>query len=116
MSVSLREYEAVLIADPALNEEALTQLKTQFGEIVSRNGGRVQEISVLGRRKLGFRIGRHREGNYLQVKVQLPPSAVDAVRRTIHLIEPVIRLMVVAAVAVVAENGPVKAATSEGGV
>ena len=95
MGVSLRDYEAILIADPDLNEEGLTQLKTHFSDMVTRHGGKVQDTSVLGRRKLSYRIGKYSEGNYLQVKMQLPPAAIDPLRRTAHLIEQVVRLMVV---------------------
>lgn len=91
----MREYDAVLIADPGLNEEGLTQLKAHFNDMVSRHGGRVQETSVLGRRKLSYRIGKYSEGNYLQIKLQMPPASIEALKRTAHLIEPVVRLMVV---------------------
>lgn len=91
----MRDYEAILIADPQLNEEALTQLKSQMADLVGRHGGRVQESVFLGRRKLSYRIGRHSEGNYLQVKLQMPPSGLEGFKRTANLIEPVLRMMVV---------------------
>lgn len=94
MAVS-KDYEAILIADPELNEEALTQLKSHFADLVTRHGGKVQDTQVLGKRKLSYKIGKFSEGNYLQIKLQLPPASVEALKRVAQLIEPVIRMMVV---------------------
>lgn len=91
----MRDYEAILIADPQLNEEGLTQLKSQMADLVGRHGGRVQESVFLGKKKLSYRIGRHSEGNYLQVKLQMPPAGLEGFKRMANLIEPVMRMMVV---------------------
>ena len=106
MPGALREYEAILIADPQLNEEALNQLKSQMAELVSRHGGRVQEHVFLGKRKMSYRIGRHSEGNYVQVKMELPPAGLEGLKRMAHLIEPVLRMMVVLSAGVAANNNP----------
>ena len=95
MAASFKDYEAILIADPELNEEGVAQLKTHFADLVTRNGGKVQESQVLGKRKLSYRIGKFSDGNYLQFRIQLPPASVEALKRVAQLIEPVIRLMVV---------------------
>lgn len=91
----MRNYDAILIAHPDLNEEGLNQLKSQFGELVSRQSGRVKEASSLGRRKLGYRIRRASEGIYLQFKMEMPPEGVEALKRNARLLESVRRLMVV---------------------
>lgn len=95
MASSSKDYEAILIADPELNEEGLNQLKTHFADLVTRHGGKVQDSQLLGKRKLSYRIGKFGEGNYLQIKLQLPPASVEPLKRVAQLIEPVIRLMVV---------------------
>lgn len=95
MAESLRDYEIILIAHPDLNAEALGQLQTQFGEMVARQGGQTVENTLLGRRKLSYRIGKYQEGNYLQVKVQLPPSGVEGLKRSASLMESLVRIMVV---------------------
>ena len=95
MAASFKDYEAILIADPELNEEGLTQLKSHFSDLVTRHGGKVRDAQVLGKRKLSYRMGKFSEGNYLQVKLQLPPASVEALKRVAQMIEPVIRLMVV---------------------
>lgn len=94
-SVTLKDYEAILIADPGLEGEALTALKTRFGEMVSRQGGQVVESVVLGKRRLGYRIRNRSEGIYLQMKLKMPPEGVDPLKKTAGTLEPLLRLMVV---------------------
>ena len=106
MAVSLREYEAILITDPGLNEEALKELKGQFGELVTRHGGRVEDSLFLGKRKLSYRIGKFSEGNFLQIKLQMPPAALDGFKKMAHLIEPVVRLLVVSSSSVPVNHQP----------
>ena len=94
MSVPLRDYGAVLIADPGLSEDGLTQLKNQFTEMVTRHGGKVVNVTALGKKRLAYRIGKHHDGNYLQIKMQLPPAGVDGLTKLSHTLERVIRLMI----------------------
>jgi ribosomal protein S6 len=95
MTDSLRDYEVIIIVDPDLNAEALQKLQLQIGELSARYGGRSQDISVLGKKKLHFRLGRHSEGTYLQNRIQLPPAGVDAFKKAAGMVESILRLMVV---------------------
>ena len=94
MAALTREYGAMMIADPALSEDGLSQLKSQFTEIVTKNGGKVVEVSVMGKRRMSFKIGKYSEGNYLQFKLQMPPAGVGEVNRMSSALEKVIRLMI----------------------
>ena len=97
MAEAFKEYEAILIAPSELNPEAVTQLQNQFGELVARQGGRVLGNTLLGTRKLSYKVGRHQEGHYLQVKLQMPPSGIEGLKRSAALDESIIRMMVVKA-------------------
>ena len=108
MAALTREYGAMLIADPTLSEDGLTQLKSQFTEIVTRNGGKVVEVSALGKRRMSFKIGKHSEGNYLQFKLQIPPAGVGEVNRMSRALERVIRLLVLTGDAFVEPPAPAK--------
>ena len=94
MSALLRDYGAILIADPSLSEEGLTQLKGQFTEMVERQGGRVVEVMGLGKKRLAYRIGKRQEGHYLQIKLQMPPAGVDGLTKMTRALERVVRWMI----------------------
>lgn len=95
MADSFRDYEAILIVHPDTNADAMQKLQQQFGETVSRQGGRVTETVPLGKRKMTYRIAKQGEGQYLQMRLQLPPAAVEPLRKAVGLMESVLRLMVV---------------------
>lgn len=110
MSVPLRDYGAMLIADSGLSEDGLAQLKSQFTEMVTRHGGKVESVTALGKKRLSYRIGRHHDGNYLQIKLQLPPAGVDGLTKMSHTLEKVVRLMILSGDAL---PEPVAAAPAE---
>lgn len=95
MTDLIRDYEVIMVVNPDLNAEGMQKLQTQIGEWVTRHGGRSQDIAVLGKKRLYFRLGRHSEGNYLQARIQLPPAGVDAFKKAAGTAESILRLMVV---------------------
>ena len=97
MTNGVKEYEAILIASSELNPEALANLQNQFGEMVARQGGKVLNSTSLGKRRLSFKIGKHQEGNYVQLKFEIPPSGIEGLKKTAALSEGLVRLMIVQA-------------------
>ena len=106
MADLLRDYEAILIVAPDLNAEAVQKVQAQFAEVISRNGGRVLDSVSLGRRKLSYKIGKQTEGQYLQVRVQLPAASLEAVRKAVSPLDSINRLMLVLASAAPAPVRP----------
>lgn len=95
MELPVRTYEAMVIANPQLSDEALEQLKGQLSEVVKRQGGRVLETTLLGRRRLSFPIRKEAEGTYLQVRLEVASGEVVKIQRAVALIESVLRMMVI---------------------
>ncbi len=60
-----RLYELVYIVSPDATEADVTDLHAQVEAIVARFQGELQKTENWGRRKLAYRIGRHREGTYV---------------------------------------------------
>ncbi len=60
-----RLYELVYIVSPDATEQDVTDLHTQVEAIVARFQGELQKTENWGRRKMAYRIGRHREGTYV---------------------------------------------------
>ncbi len=94
MSVNSRDYEAILIVSPELNEEAVSAVRTQLNDLASRHKGKLLESAVLGKRRLSYPLGRWSEGLYLQLRLQLPPSEVAALEKTVKMMEGIMRFMV----------------------
>jgi len=60
-----RQYELVYIVSPDATEQDVTDLHAQVEAIVARFKGELQKSENWGRRKLAYRIGKHREGTYV---------------------------------------------------
>lgn len=60
-----RQYELVYIVSPDATEQDITDLHAQVEAIVARLQGEMVKTENWGRRKLAYRIGKHREGTYV---------------------------------------------------
>lgn len=95
MKSLVREYQAILVVSPELNEEALSKLQAQFAELVGKNQGQVVSTLPWGKRKLTYKLGRFSEGNYLQVRIQVPSLQVAELEKATRMLEPILRVMMV---------------------
>lgn len=91
---STRKYEAILIVNPDLTEELLTQLQAQIQDLIGRAGGQVTEKFNLGKRRLSFKIGRMSEGIYLEIRFSIAPGEVAGLKKAVGLVENVVRFMI----------------------
>lgn len=60
-----RQYELVYIVSPDATEQDVADLHAQVEANVARYGGGMVKSENWGRRKLAYRIGKHREGTYV---------------------------------------------------
>lgn len=91
----MRDYELVFIAQPDLDEEALTALVKRCTETVQNLGGQVLEVEAWGKRKLAYPIRKFREGFYFVVQLQLKADALGELERFLKLTEPIVRHLIV---------------------
>ena len=90
-----REYQALLVIQPDLNEDGTNKVQKQFGELITRYNGQVSDTAVLGKRKLSFKIGKWNEGDYVQMKVQLVPGEITKITKAAQQLEGLLRLMII---------------------
>ena len=113
MEFPVRTYEAMIIANPQLSDEALEQLKVQLSDLISRQGGRVIENLLLGKRKLAHLIRKSGDGIYLQIRFEVASSQIVKIQKAVALIESVFRMMVIQSIAQ-AESASQKVTSEQG--
>jgi len=91
----LRDYEAVLIVDPGVDEMGLTQVGERFASLIEGSGGSVRLLRSLGRRRLAYRIRGYDEGIYVITQFSSEPAAIDGLTNELRLSERIIRSMIV---------------------
>ena len=89
--MSAHKYELMFIADPELDEHGLKKLTEQYLELVTKEGGSVENTDIWGRRKLAYEIDGKTEGNYVVVNYTTTPEVSAELDRVLNLNESVVR-------------------------
>ena len=89
--MSAHKYELMFIADPELDERGLKKLTEQYLELVTKEGGSVENTDIWGRRKLAYEIDGKTEGNYVVVNYTTTPEVSAELYRVLNLNESVVR-------------------------
>ena len=89
--MSAHKYELMFIADPELDERGLKKLTEQYLELVTKEGGSVENTDIWGRRNLAYEIDGKTEGNYVVVNYTTTPEVSAELDRVLNLNESVVR-------------------------
>ncbi len=95
MDQLLRNYEMIVIANPALDDDGLATLNQRIAGWITAGGGSVSNTNVWGRRQLAYTIRKQTSGIYVQFDFQLAPGASRELDRSLRIDENVIRHLVV---------------------
>jgi small subunit ribosomal protein S6 len=91
----MAEYELVFIVQPEMEEEPRNTLVDKITQTISDLKGTVQKVDPWGKRRLAYPIKTYREGFYVLVQMDMPPSAVRPLERAVKLTEDIIRYLIV---------------------
>ena len=87
----MRQYELMIILDPETDERNLQPTLEKMLAVVGKDGGSVDEIEILGRRRLAYEIRKQAEGIYAVVQMTAEPSTAQELDRRLGLDETVMR-------------------------
>ena len=95
METALREYEVMVILDPALEERTVAPSLDTYLNVVRKDGGSVGSVDVWGKRRLAYEIDKNAEGIYAIVTLNAEPATVKELDRQLTLNESVLRTKVI---------------------
>jgi small subunit ribosomal protein S6 len=87
----MRQYELMIILDPETDERNLQPTLEKMLGVVGKEGGSVDEIEVLGRRRLAYEIKKQAEGIYAVIQMTAEPATAQELDRQLGLNESVMR-------------------------
>ncbi len=104
----MRDYEAMLVLSPELDDAGVNQAVERTGDIIEREQGELALTGVLANkkgdvarasgewrvRKLAYAISGHREGYYVVLRFSGPTELPGELERTWRLNEDVLRYLV----------------------
>ena len=91
----MRKYEIIFVVRPDVPEEELDKLIAQMEGVVTGAGGHVEKVEKMGRRRLAYRVQRHREGFYVLFAVEGSGDTVKEFERRLKVIDTVIKFLTV---------------------
>jgi len=91
----MRNYEAMYILRPTLEQEAVKELVEKFQNVVTKNGGEVDEVKEMGKRRLAYEIKYINEGFYFLMKFRSPQDVVAELERNLKIADGVLRFLVI---------------------
>lgn len=93
--MSDRVYEFLFIADPNLGEPEVDALAAQVQGYVEKERGKVQKVEKWGKKRLAYRLGRHREGSYVLIVTEGGSALVKEVERRLRVTDGVVKFITV---------------------
>lgn len=91
----MNKYETLYVITPELSDETIQGVIKKFSDIITANGGEIENVDEWGRRKLAYPIDYKTEGYYVLVDFQSAPDFPSELERNFKIDESILRYMVV---------------------
>lgn len=89
----MRQYELVFIVHPDLDEAALNGVVDRVKAWITEAGGTINKVDLWGKRRMAYVIRKQREGQYVLVSTEMPPTSTAQLEHNMHFLEPVMRFL-----------------------
>lgn len=87
----MRQYELMMILDPEIDERTLQPQLEKMLAVVGKEGGRIDNLDIWGRRRLAYDIKKKSEGLYAVVTMTAETATAQELDRQLGLNETVLR-------------------------
>jgi len=92
---SVNKYESIYILRPTMEEEAVKAMVERFSNLITTEGGQVDNIDEWGKRRLAYPIQDFREGYYVLMKFSASSELPSELERIYKITDDVIRYIIV---------------------
>jgi small subunit ribosomal protein S6 len=89
----MRIYENLFIVKPDATEEEIDHLIDGMSKTVTSGGGTVDKVEKWGKRRLAYRVDKHREGSYVLIQFTAGPELVKEFERRLRVQDAVIKFL-----------------------
>ncbi|HCH00087.1 MAG: 30S ribosomal protein S6 [Candidatus Aquicultor primus] len=91
----MRNYECMVILEPALETDALDALIAKFSDVALKNGGKIENVNKWGKRRLAHQIGQNTDGYYAVFDLLGENQTISELDRILKITDGVIRHMII---------------------
>ena len=90
-----REYEAMYIVSPTLEDENVETVITKFNDTVVKLGGSIVSVEKMGRKRLAYRVQKFSEGFYVLANFKSEPTQLDELDKICKYSDDIIRHIII---------------------
>ena len=90
----MRDYEMMIIIDPELGDERISQKIEEVKELIEKGGGKVEKTDDWGIKKFAYPIKKREEGYYYIYYFKSPPEYTLELRKKIEFDREILRSMI----------------------
>lgn len=91
----MRQYETMYILKPEIETEQTTELVQKYQNFVTENGGSIDQLQEIGKRRMAYEIDRSREGFYVLMQFSADTDFTRELERIMRLEDKVLRFLTV---------------------
>jgi small subunit ribosomal protein S6 len=91
----MRSYEIMFIVNPSVPEEEIDKINSQLEGIITSGGGTIEKIEKMGKRRLAYDVGKHREGYYVLFVIAANGDIIRECERRLRVMDAVIKYITV---------------------
>jgi len=87
----MRQYEIMIIVDPEVDDRQVANTLERFLAVIKNGKGTVDNVDLMGRRRMAYDIKKRSEGVYVVVNFTAEPAIAAELDRQLGLSEQILR-------------------------
>ncbi len=91
----MNKYESIYVLRPTMEEEAIKAMVERFSNLITSEGGELENVDEWGKRRLAYPIQDFREGYYVLMTFKANPEFPSELERIYKITDDVIRYIIV---------------------
>lgn len=91
----MRKYELIFIIQSELDETAIEAIIEKVKGWITEAGGAIDKVENWGKRRMAYVINKRRDGHYVYIELQMPPTYSSELERNIRFLESVMRFSLI---------------------
>lgn len=91
----MRQYETMYILTPDMEAEQQAELVQKYQNFVTEQGGTIDQLQEIGKRRMAYEIRRYREGYYVLMQYSADTDFTRELERIMRIEDKVLRYLTV---------------------
>lgn len=91
----MRQYETMYVLKADLEPEQTEERVARYQSLVTDQGGQIDQLQEIGKRKLAYEIDHHREGYYVLMQFSTDSNLPQELERVMRIDDTVLRYLTV---------------------